>query len=213
MYSRSSLRSLTALLVAGLLTLSLSACDSGGSNEDDDSINNRFSLEITPTGGSSSAAKAPAETIEGFSFFATGQDAETNEQGFGIYMSNEENFGESSAQQGLFGIAVRLSGRPPAGSYSLADVMNNDTGLESGSDFGFILFRSIDSESGAVYFATGGTIELTTSNDDRIEGTIEADAMALDFSSGQSEPTPVTITGSFTARNATTFLGTGYLQQ
>lgn len=201
------------LFVAGLLTLSLSACDSGGSNEDDDpSIDNRFSLTITEQ-SSSSAAKAVSETIEGFSFFATGQDPETNEQGFGIYMSDDENFGESSAQQGLFGIAVRLSGRPPAGSYSLVDIMDDDAGLESGSAFGFMLFRSIDSQSGAVYFATGGTIELTASNDNRVEGTIEADAMGLDFSSDQSEPTPVTITGTFTARNAATFFGPGYFEQ
>lgn len=202
------LKSTVTLLFVSALVLSLSACDSGGSNEEE-SINNRFSLTVTENGGGA-AAKQATETLEGFSFFATGTDQETGEQGFAVYMSDDENFSQQNATSGLFGLAVRLSGLPGTGSYSVTE---DGSVLEGGSDFALVLYKDFGSQSGTVYIANGGTIELTTSNNDRVEGTIDVQAEGFTFSGTTGETVSATITGSFTAKNVSTFMGTSFLQQ
>lgn len=194
-----SVRSFAVLLVASLLTLSLSACDSGGSSEEE-SINNRFSLEITSV-GDGSAAKAPAETVEGFSFFAQGEDPETGQQAFGLYFADEQDFSQQAAQEGLFGFIARASSRPGTGTYSITD---SDEGVSSGA-FVMVLYKNIGSNTGTFYVANSGTFNITASDDNRIEA--EVDVQATEFSFDTNTTQTVNITGTITAENAETFLG------
>ncbi len=198
---RFSLRSFAALLVASVLTLSLSACDSGGSN-DDDSIDNRFSLEITQS-ETSSAAKATAETVEGFSFFAQGEDPETGNQAFGLYFADDQELSQQGAQNGLFGIVARASNRPGTGSYSVSD---SDAGINAGS-FVMVLYKDLGASTGTYYVANSGTVNFTSSENDRIEASVDVQATEYTFDQNQLVTNTVSITGSLTAKNAETFLG------
>lgn len=198
-----ALQSLVALLVAGLLTLSLSACDSGGSDEGGD-INNRFSLEVNAA-SPSEAGKAAQETIEGFSFFVQGQDPQTGEQGFALYFADDQEVSQQTAQQGLFGIIARASTRPGTGTYSVGD----PEGDLSSSTFFMVLYKDISAMSGTYYLAEGGTLNITRSGDDRLEASVDVRATEFSFDSTTNQPStqPVTITGTITAENAETFLG------
>ena len=202
-----SFRSFAVLLVAGLLTLSLSACDSGGSN--DTSVNNRFSLEITSTGGSA-VAKSANETIEGYSFFVEGEDPQTGDQAFGLYFADEQDLSQQSAQQGLFGFVARASSRPGTGSYTVSDA---DGDITSGA-FIMVLYKNIGTNMGTYYIANSGSFEVTTSNDDRVEASVDVQATQFSFDANNQMTTEtVSITGSITAENADVFLGfSGYAQ-
>jgi hypothetical protein len=199
MFMRSSLRSLAALLVAGLLTVSLSACDSSGSN--DESVDNRFPLDITATGGNS-AAKATTETVEGFSFFVEGQDPQTSQQVFGLYFADDQNFSQEGAQNGLFGFIARASGQPSTGSYSV----NDDGDAIDAGGFYMVLYKDFGTATGTYYVANSGTVDFTTSNDDRIEATVTLDATEYTFSSNQLTTNSVEISGTITSKDTDTFL-------
>lgn len=198
------------------LFLVLAACDSGGGNEEE--INNQFQLEIsevgeTETANATVAAKDQKE-LTGFSFFAEGTDPETGESGFGLYLSDDESFGEDSAQQGLFGLAVRQGGRPSTGSHAITA---SEDGIDLGNSMGMILFEDVgEIQNGASYYiGTGGSIDFETSNDRRVSGTFDVEAMHVQFqfdnSTGEvsGDTTDVVITGQFTAKNADTFLPPG----
>lgn len=136
------------------------------------------------------------------------------ESGFGLYLSDEASFGEESAHQGLFGLAVRKGGRPSTGSHA---INTSEEGIDLGSSMGMILFEDVgEIENGASYYVgTGGTVDVETSNDRRMSGTFEVEAMHVQFqfdsSTGEvsGDTTDVVITGEFTAKNADTFLPPG----
>lgn len=192
----------------------LVACDSGGDNEEE--IDNHFELEITEASAEAEGQATPKteRDLSGFSFFAEGTDPETGESAFGLYFNDSESIDEQSAQQGLFGIAVRQGGRPSTGSYSV-DFSEEDFGL--GSSLGLVLFENVeDIQNGAsYYFGTSGTINFNTSSDREVGGSINVEAMRIQMQFDESnnefssDTTDVLITGEFTARNAETFLPPG----
>ncbi|MFP4227653.1 MAG: hypothetical protein ACLFTE_02370, partial [Salinivenus sp.] len=97
-----------SLVGAFFLLFALTGCDSGGSNGESD---NKFSLDISPSGQSSSSIEDIEEkTVDGFSFFA---DGEVNgEQFFAIYLTGDNSLSEESTPEGLFGWIARDSGQP-----------------------------------------------------------------------------------------------------
>lgn len=196
-----SLSPLSTLFVALLpLVLVLSACDSGGSN--DNAVNNEFTLTIEPQSNSSSAAvEAQQEEVNGFSFFYDGEDPNTGEQVFGIYLSNEESFSEQSASDELFGFFARDSGQPSSGTYSFTDDPSGNTG-----DFGGVLYKDIgDFQSAPFYVIDSGTLNLETSNDDEVAGSIQVSGTKFIITESSIEQEPVSITGEFSAKNVETF--------
>lgn len=193
----------------------VSACDSGGSNEEE--INNSFSFSISPTSSSSSAEAVPKvseKDLNGFSFFVDTQDIdEADEQAFAVYFNSEESFSEESTTEGLFGFVARASTQPGTGSYNLT---SGRDGEPPSTDFTGILFEDVSTQStgGApIYVFESGTLELTTSSDDEVSGQITATATAFSYEgSGQDielTEEEVEITGSFTAKDLSTYVDFG----
>lgn len=191
----------------------LVACDSGGTGDNEEAIDNRFRLEINEVSSSTdgqatvSSSKALAE-LNGYSFFAEGSDPETGESGFGIYFNDSESFGEQSAQQGLFGVAARQGGQPSTG---LFPVDTSETAISAGNALVMLLFENVGDDQGMSYYlGTGGTIDFETSTDQRISGTLDVNALRIQLAytdtSVVSDTTSVEITGEFTAKNGDTYL-------
>lgn len=197
------------LIVACLFSLALSSCGSTDSDDEPD-IDNRFSLEITPS-GENSAAIVVRETLEGFSFFATGEDPETGQQGFGIYLNNSDEISANSSQNGLFGYLAKQSGQPGTGTFELADINNDDTDFDSGEKFAFVIIRNSGSQQQSSFIiGESGSVNITRSNSEIVEGTISATGVEMIISSDEFTETPVAITGEFTASSVDLFLGSDF---
>lgn len=196
------------------LVFGLTACDSGGSNGDDtEETNNEFSLNVTPKSSTSESATAKAlrdTTIEGFSFFFSGQDSD-GDDAFAIYFNDSESFSNQNAQDGLFGFLARETLRPDEGTY---DVDNPDVGLNSGSFVGVLYedFGDDGFQDAPFYIPQGSNNSFTidTSNEDEVSGSVDipnAFAITFDLSTTPAsvDTTEVSITGSFTAKNVDDF--------
>lgn len=186
--------------------LGLTACDSGGSSGGE--INNEFSLDVTPK-GSSEGATAQAlrdKTLEGFAFFYSGQKP-NGEDAFGIYLSGSDSF--DSPQEGLFGFLGALNTtRLGTGEYS---VIEPEQGLSSGS-FGGVFYEDLggDFRNAPFHIPQEGTVELTTSNESEVSGTVTIPtAFSITYDLTATPPTidttEVQITGSFTAESVDSF--------
>jgi len=197
-------RSLSALLVALLpLFLVLSACDSGGSNGG--AIDNEFTLTIEPSSSSSSsaAAKVQQEEINGFSFFYDAENPETDEQAFGIYLSDAESFSKQEATDGLFGFIARDGSRPAPDTYTFGDLRADS----EQSGFVGVLYRDFTNfQSAPFYLIESGTLTIKASSDDEVAGSIEASGTKITPTGSSFEEEPVTITGSFSAKDVETFV-------
>jgi hypothetical protein len=194
-----------ATLTAAFLLLPLAGCDSGGGPDVDEndppSLDNTFSLAVTDD--------EATRTLDGFAYFATGTDPETNVEGFVIYFVDDEDFAEGDATNGLFGLAVRKSGRPTTGQYAVSPAEDD---FESGASFAMILYENLTSASATVYEISGGTIDISRSESARIDGQLALEGTAINFGSG-GEPTerPVTVEGTFRSPGVSSFFGTTFL--
>lgn len=197
------------IIVACLFSLALSSCGSTDTNNETD-IDNRFSIEILPSSENGTSVIV-RETLEGFSFFATGQDPETGEQGFGIYLNNSEDFTVNSSQNGLFGYLAKQSGQPGTGTFELADINNDDTGFDTGEEFAFVIIRNSGSQQQSSFIiGESGSVNITRSDSERVEGSISATGVEMIIGSDGVTETPVTITGEFTASGVDLFLGSDF---
>lgn len=198
---------LLPVLCVGLLVVT--ACDSGGNNNNDDgdhssSLDNSFSLTVTDdnTGNTS--------TLEGFSYFATGTDPDTGVEGFVMYFVDDENFVESDAQDGLFGIAARLGGLPSGGQqYSVTE---DDATVEAGDSFAMVLYENFGAQSGTVYAVTGGSVNVGSASASQVDGELDVQALSASFDGSGATEQPVTITGRFQAPGVNSVFGTNFLQ-
>ncbi|MFB6271795.1 MAG: hypothetical protein ABEL51_02760 [Salinibacter sp.] len=183
----------------------LGACDSGGANGGD--VKNEFSLDITPSSSASGsfAAKAGRDTtINGFSFFYSGQNP-NGKNVFGLYLSGNESFSPQSVQDGLYGFLARNSTRPSSGQYNLVGLKQ---GLDSGNFIG-VLYEDFGRayQDAPFYVPRSGTVRLDTSSPDKVTGSIDLTAYAITFNTaaGTVDSTLVDITGTFTAKNVEDF--------
>lgn len=187
------------LVSAFFLLFALTGCDSGGSNGVSD---NEFSLDITPSGQSSSSIEnVEDKTVNGFSFFA---DGEVNgEQFFAIYLTGDNSFSEESTPEGLFGWIARTSGQPNTGTYDLsdADLTSSQFGAALWEDFS----EDLTTEQ-PFYVTQSGTLTIDESSDTEVAGSIDAEATGYTFTNGTLEDETVSITGSFTATNVEEFI-------
>jgi len=200
------------LLLAIVVGLTTVACDSGGDNNAAPDVRNEFSFDVTTLSDSGDAATADESaqtTLDGFSFFYAGSAPESDEELFVIYFTQENVLNDESSSEGLFGFIARESLRPGSGTYPLGTF---ESGGDAQNDFGMILFDNVGdfgTEGGSLswYVVEAGTVNLTTSSDDRVEGTVSAEALNLTLDGNTSDSTWVTIDGAFTARNGESFVG------
>ena len=194
-----------ATLTAVLLLLPLAGCDSDGGPDVDEndppSLDNAFSLNVTDD--------EATRTLDGFAYFATGTDPDTNVEGFVIYFVDDEDFAEGDATNGLFGLAVRKSGRPATGQYAVSAAEND---FESGASFAMILYENLTSSSATIYEISGGSIDIPRSESTRLDGSLALEGTAINLGTG-GEPTerPVTVEGTFRSPGVSSFFGTSFL--
>lgn len=197
-------RSLGLLTLAFALLFSLSACDSTDSNEDDDGPGDTPPETVSMSIG--------GDDVEMNAFFATGEDPDTGEQGFLIYLTEADDLsGDGSGFQSgdAFGVIGRLSTQPGTGTYSFADIEFNDSDDVLRDQFGFVYFEGVGTQNQRIVLSNGGTLELTTSNSDRVAGTFDIDGAAVTFDGTGSSEEDVTIEGSFDASSAPFFVPGG----
>ncbi len=207
------LHAAASVIFAVLVGLVLVGCDSGGSNSTASTFQNEFSFDIAAVPTTDALATAPGATVgatlDGFSFFFEGADPETGEDVFVLYFTQENELSTASSSQELFGFAIREGLRPGAGVY---DFVSIDADLSPENDFGMILIEStgdVGTGGGSLswYIAETGTIELATSADDQVGGTVSAEALKVTFDGAATDTTQVTIDGTFAAKNAESFVG------
>lgn len=210
-------RKIAFLLVALFLAVTTLGCDSGG-DDGPASFENRFELQITPTGttGAVAAKQTSSTTLDGFSFFIDATDPETGDDVFAIYFTGQDQFGQQAAQDGLFGFVLRLGSRPSTGTYTFA---NTDSPDAFEDEFAMILFEDVGNFDGTTaasytyYVSTGGSMELDRSDSGRVTGSLSVQATRLTFDpqnpSGVTE-TDVTVTGTFDADEANEVIGQGF---
>jgi len=191
---------LSALLLFLLsLAIGLSACDSGGAEEDE--VDNQFSFTIEPT-SSGSATVEQEEELNGHSFFVEAEDSETGEEVFAIYLNDEDSFSDESATQGLFGWIGRDASRPGTGEYAF-----NSDGETTNTRFGAIFWEDIqNTQTAPFYIIDSGTVTLSESSDGKVSGSVDASGRKLIITSSGTAEEPVRISGSFTAEDVDTFV-------
>lgn len=201
---------LLALALVPLL-LVFAACDSGG--DEDEEHSNEFTLNVSSTSSSSALSPKSARdtTLTGFSFFYAGEDPETGQHVFAIYLNGTENFSETSAQEGLYGFFARKSTQPSSGTYTVNDMTETED-LDN-SNFIGLIYEDMGTQQGSLmapfYFSESGTITLDESSGNRVSGSLDimADAFTIDTTGSTLafDTTDVHITGSFSAQNVENF--------
>jgi len=178
-------KGLALLLLLGLLT----ACDSGGDNGDDDGpdpgdLTQEFTLNVTGNGVD--------ESFEGFSVWGEPDDG-SGATAFVVVFS--ENSG--STMSGSSGFLYRQGDRPGTGSYAVADI---DTETDALVDFAFYFLRTSGSSTFVNYYSSGGTIDITTSNDNTVAGEFNIPGTRIEpTGTGGVQEVDVTLSGSFSA--------------
>lgn len=175
-----------ALLLA--LPLTLGAC-----GDDDDP-----SGPETPAEGSFSASISGDldDSLDGLAYFGESTDPSTGETAWVLWLSTSES--ETSGKTLYF---ARYDDRPGTGTYALTNVENDD--LDTGELGSFYLDSS--GQGAAIFGSTGGSLVITDSDDDRMEGTFTVQATGTVFDGSTSSDGDVTITGEFTAVGGTTY--------
>lgn len=167
-----------------LLAVALPACDSNGGDDDDDQQFGTFSLEIS----------GDAElSMEGFAFFGEAEDPDTDEQVFVIYFSETADV---SATDATWALLARTSGRPGTGSYTIVDLNQGEDDIP---DEEFMMMATVGATqaTSVTYIADGGTLNISQSNSNRVQGSFTTTASG--FNLGTGEEINVTIEGSFDA--------------
>lgn len=181
-----------------LLALTITACDSGGSNDEDDGpdLSDAFTLTVTDAQGTT------VKTIQSFSFFSTLTD-DTGAISYNQFFSDQRSQNLQDSRS-FVGSAFRLSDRPAVGTYPASS--DNDR-YQRGETF-LISFTAVEASGGSTYYLVqSGDVEITRSESSRVEGTLSLQAEATTVASdGTTQSTQtVTVTGSFQASSIGAF--------
>jgi hypothetical protein len=171
-------RSSASLLALPVL---LAACDSPS----DVRVEGSYTLNVTGEGVS--------ESLQGTAFYGT-DSSEDGQEYFGILFgdSDEGDASQIDPEDGTFGAFIRQGGGTPGpGSYTIGDVATSE--LDSG-DFFLVVTTQDD---GYVYVSRGGSLTITETLADAIEGTFTVPGVRVQ--EGSQTVTEVTLSGSFLA--------------
>lgn len=174
--------SLLACFLAGALLIT--GCDS---NDDDGDGGGGGGGGNLGTASVQITGEGIDEEFDGVSFFFSGEDPETGEQGTVIWMS------PSQSQQTSQAVWFYMSNdRPGEGTFTLVDLTDGDSETELESSFGATaLFDNLS------VLSSGGTLRITTSSSTRVAGNF--DFVGTAFSVANPEGVEVTVEGSFSA--------------
>lgn len=178
-------RDARALTVATVTALTLVAC--GG---DDDGVGPDPGEE--PVGSFSAtisgdvSASLSGEALHG----ETVIDDETGDQGWVAVMGFQETETTSAI------MLVRLAGRPGPGTYSLDDLTSGE-GLDASEWGAFVVVATGGQSIAFSGFSTTGTVTITSSSADHVEGSFTIQATG--FASGSQTELSVTAQGEFEA--------------
>ena len=174
-----------------MLLVGLSACDSTDSNDDPG--------DMPPETASVTVGES---NLELNAFFAEGEDPETGEQGFVIYLTELDNLDSSSQFATSSGAFMGTQGsRPSPGTYTFADLSLEDEDDDLlQNQFGFV-FWEIGGEGfpSQIVVSNSGDLNITTSTSDLVAGSFEIDATAGSFKGEGFSEEEITVTGDFNA--------------
>lgn len=179
-----------ALAVTGLVgALALGACSGDdtptGSGGGGGGAAGSFTVDVTGgVTGSFSGSAVQAETPV---------DPSTGQQGWVIFLGSA-----SGTADGAF--IVRAGSRPGTGSYSVAD-LNTSTGLTN-DQWGALITLGSGTSLAFLGLSVSGSITITSSSADRVEGTLDFQVTGSDPSNPQQQVT-ATVTGNFSAVGST----------
>lgn len=161
-----------------LLVLFFAGCDSNDP-EDIDDIAGTFEIEISGDIN---------QTITGVqAAFGAGTNSQTGVTGFGLTMGATNGTAAQSIS------LVRQNGRPGTGNHTIANFSLGSDPEEIANE----LFIGTFSTGSDVFYSTGGTLNITSSSENRLEGTINMTAQSILGSMAE-----ITVQGSFAAVGA-----------
>lgn len=194
-----SIFSRAGLVLLAALLLPLAACDSGGSNDEEEPAVDDGRVSVSISGEASGS-------FEGFASFYDVTDPETGDTVFGLVLSNTDTESPNTSSQ--FIVMARQSSRPGTGVYSFAN-LDEETGEDLPSDqFIAIVSSAIgDGEIFGFYISQGGTLTIDRSSDDTVAGSFEIEAVGFELSEDGQETNEVEITveGAFNANSTNNF--------
>ncbi|MES3630883.1 MAG: hypothetical protein PPP56_12040 [Longimonas sp.] len=190
------MRTLTTLFVGVALLVGLAACDSTDSNSDDDPD------ALAPETARVSIGDDGSTTLN--AFFATGENPETGEEGFVVYLTESDDVtGEQDLLSGSAAFIAREGPRPSSGTYTFADLdfdQEDDTLIRD--QFGFV-YWDLSGDAGfpsRVVVSNSGELTISTSTNDQVTGSFEIEATAVSFSQDEFTEEAVSVSGIFDAR-------------
>ena len=161
-----------------LLVLFFAGCDSNDPEEIDD-IAGTFEIEISGDIN---------QTISGIqAAFGAGTNSQTGVSGFGLSMGATNGTAAQSIS------LVRQSDRPGTGNHAIANFSLDTDPEEIAND----LFIGTFSTGSDVFYSTGGTLNITSSSENRLEGSINMTAQSI-----LGDMAQITIQGTFSAIGA-----------
>jgi hypothetical protein len=209
-------------LVGAILPLFLviSACDSGGSNEEEQN-DHEFTLDISPASFETEVKRrAPSEDtlLNGYTFFRNPPPSESpgDRNNFLLYLNENETLEDRQNQEGLLGFASYLDGLPAPGEHPIEG--RSTDAYQDGEAFRFLLYYDYQKYTsgdlnGLTYFnCLDGTITFQQASEDWVAGSVDAVAEAVrivapDTSTGYDIiRDTVNVSGEFEGKNATSFL-------
>jgi len=208
------------LLVAVLPVLFLAACDSSGSNEKPD--DHEFQFNITPPASPSmqkvTTRAAEDTTLNGYSFYHNPPASQSygDRNVFLLHMNENSTLEERRNQEGLFGFAKSIGGRPGTGDYPITEASSE--AYQDGEAFIFKLYYDygsiLDGDLGGVayYSVIDGTITFEPRSAPYVAGSVDAVAEVIRYVDPDSTigyeivRDTTTISGKFQAKDSETIV-------
>lgn len=189
------IRTLTTAFVGVALLVGLAACDSTDSNSVDDPDALAPETARVSIGGDGSV------TLN--AFFATGENPDTGEEGFVVYLTESDNVtGEQDLRSGSAAFIAREGSRPSPGTYTFADLdfdQEDDTLIRD--QFGFV-YWDLSGDAGfpsRVVVSNSGELAISRSTNDQVTGSFEIEATAVSFSQDEVAEEAISVSGIFDA--------------
>lgn len=170
-----------ALRISALLALALTV---NGCSKDSTGPGLTGDFEASVTGDTT-------RTLRGDAFFTVGSTSGEFQSGFGLFLLEGSAIGTNDD---FIIISREQAGRPPVGSYQVADGSTEPTA----DKFVALWFPATGDTVDGSFISTGGTLTVTTSTSRRVAGTFNFGAIGF-FNSAPETELEVTISGTYDA--------------